>query len=289
MTPSGERLERWEGESREFWCRAWNLPELVLYRRIGSTNDALRAWAEEGAPAGSVVLADEQTAGRGRRGRSWNAPGGTALLLSVLFRWEVAGVGERMSSPGANPVAIGLAVARAVERVAGCTVSLKWPNDILSARGEKLGGILCEGSRTPQGGFLVVGIGINVAQTDGQLANLDFPAASLSSLTGRTLSRPTLAAALLDELRPHFQDAFTSLDEVALAEYRGRDALYGAAVVVDGQYAGRAAGVDAEGGLRVRLGEKQTVLRTGTVRPAWCRAPAWAQAARAARENHSEG
>jgi BirA family biotin operon repressor/biotin-[acetyl-CoA-carboxylase] ligase len=128
------------------------------YASLGSTNDRAAAWAKEGAPHGALVTADAQTAGRGRRGRSWESPAGENLYASVVVR------------PGAvreDFAAVGLAVAvglrEGLPEAAG--VQLKWPNDLL-ARGQKLGGILCE-SRWLRGGGrpapeLVVGFGINV-------------------------------------------------------------------------------------------------------------------------------
>jgi BirA family transcriptional regulator, biotin operon repressor / biotin---[acetyl-CoA-carboxylase] ligase len=133
----------------------------LLWREVrrvdvtGSTNADLAALAAEGEPAGLVLVAGEQTAGRGRLGRTWSAPAGTALTFSVLLRPAVPA--NRL---GWLPLATGLAVADAVRSTAGLGVGLKWPNDVL-AGDRKLGGILVE--RVGGTDAAVVGIGLNVA------------------------------------------------------------------------------------------------------------------------------
>ena len=125
----------------------------VHLRRTDSTNERARQLAARGAPHGTLVTASEQTAGRGRQGRTWSAPAGRALLCSLLLR----------DPPRLLPMAAGVAVAE----VAGARAMIKWPNDIL-IDGRKVAGILVEGR--PQEHWAVIGVGLNVA-----LRPEDFP------------------------------------------------------------------------------------------------------------------
>ncbi|MBV9004457.1 MAG: biotin--[acetyl-CoA-carboxylase] ligase, partial [Solirubrobacterales bacterium] len=118
----------------------------VHFRVVDSTNERARELAERGAPHGTLVTAAEQAAGRGRQGRTWNAPRGRAILCSLVLH----------KVPRLLPLAAGVAVAE----VAGADARVKWPNDVL-VDGRKVAGILVEGR--PQEGWAVLGIGINVA------------------------------------------------------------------------------------------------------------------------------
>ena len=216
-------------------------PRLHL-RETTSTNDRARALAQDGAPHGTLVTADEQRAGRGRQGRTWSAPPGQALLLSLVLR----------DPPGLLPLAAALAVAE----VAGSDALIKWPNDVL-VEGRKVAGILAEGR--PHEGWVVLGIGLNVAlRIDALPAELHATAGTLG-LTPADLE-PTLER-LLAAL-----DVALALDPAALLEaYRQRDARRGHEVAwADGR--GRAAGVDGAGRLVVELPEGgRTALSAGEV------------------------
>jgi len=251
--------ERWEGASTAEWRAAWNVPALYLYRRVGSTNDVARRLAEHGAPPGTVVLADEQTAGRGRAGRTWLAPPGRALLLSILLR-----PGAR--APLAAPLLAGLATARAIERTTGVRTGIKWPNDIV-VEGKKLAGILCETAAGPGPDYLVVGIGINVLQEeDDWPPELRAHATSLRLLTGRAIPRGPLAGALIAETRALVGDT-PALTPALRRELEARDTLRGRPVLVDGRPAGTALGITGEGALLVRTPAGTTArIRSGTVR-----------------------
>jgi BirA family biotin operon repressor/biotin-[acetyl-CoA-carboxylase] ligase len=180
------------------------------FGRIGSTNDAVRAWLAAGTPEVCMAVADEQTAGRGRAGRTWIAPPGAALLLSVGFRpaWLAPGHAWRLAA------VVSLAMADAAEDAAGLrdrAIRLKWPNDLVveadasehdgSGLGggaiRKLGGVLGEsdglGTDDPR---VVVGIGLNAGW-----ARTDFPAAiapAMTSLAEASGGRPIDRALLLD-------------------------------------------------------------------------------------------
>ena len=213
-------------------------PHLHL-RRTDSTNDRVRALAERGAPHGTLVTAAEQTAGRGRQGRSWSAPAGRALLMSLLLR----------DPPQLLALIAGVAVCDAL----GAPALLKWPNDVVLARGggsqpalAKLAGILIEGR--PQEGWAVLGIGVNVAVRPEDLpADLRDRAASLerepSAVDG---VRADVVAALAARLAQSPQQA--------LAAWRERDALAGRRVSFNGG-SGTADGLDAAGRLVVRLAD----------------------------------
>lgn len=216
-------------------------PHLHL-RATTSTNDRARELAAGGAPHGTIVTAGEQSAGRGRQGRTWSAPAGHALLLSVVVRRPL----ELL------PLAAGLAVARAV----GPQAAIKWPNDVL-VHDRKIAGILAEGR--PQEGWAVIGIGLNVAVRLADLPpELHGTAATLGLEPGAI---GAVRVRVLDEL-----GAALALDPGALlTAYRERDALFGRAISW-ASGSGTAAGIDGMGRLVVALaGGGQTELDAGEV------------------------
>ena len=129
----------------------------------GSTNADLAAAARDGAPAGSVLLADHQSAGRGRLGRTWTAPPGTSIAMSVLVRPAVPV--DRWTW---LPLLAGLAVSDGIRQEADLPADLKWPNDVL-VLGRKVSGVLAERVETPQGPAVVIGMGVNVHLTPEEL------------------------------------------------------------------------------------------------------------------------
>ncbi len=221
-------------------------PHLHL-REAGSTNARARELAGAGAPHGTLVTASFQASGRGRQGRSWQAPPGQALLMSLVLR----------EPSDLLPLAAGVAVARAC----GPEAQVKWPNDVVLTGPEggllKLAGILAEGR--PQEGWAVLGIGLNVAveidelpaELHGSAATLGLPAAELPAVRERVLA----------EL-----EAVLALPDAELLEaWRGRDALLGRPVNT-GEVTGVAAGVDGAGRLVVELeGGGRTALDAGEV------------------------
>jgi len=169
------------------------------YFRVGSTNQAAMAAAGTGEPAGSVFLAEEQTAGRGRGGHSWHSEKSSGIYCSVLLRPDLPPSEVLVVS-----LAVGLAAQAAVEQVIGTRPDLRWPNDLLLG-GKKFAGILTEmNAEATQVRFVVVGVGINVNQQHfpAELAEI---ATSLRRETGRPWSRLELVTALLKSLDREFR------------------------------------------------------------------------------------
>lgn len=238
-------------------------PRLHL-RSTTSTNDRARELAIAGVPHGTLVTAAEQTAGRGRQGRSWAAPAGSSLLMSLVLR----------DAPSPLP----LLAAVAVCDVAGPQARVKWPNDIVieehGATGKaentlrKLAGILVEGR--PQEGWAVLGIGLNVAVGLKDLPpELRMSAATLGLAPDAI--EPTLSSLLAALERRLCTPTTTTLDA-----WRTLDALRGRSVSWverDEQRTGHAAGIDDSGRLIVTMaGGSQATLDAGEVRPVTSRA-----------------
>lgn len=219
------------------------------YERIGSTNDAALDWLEHDAPVGALVIADEQSAGRGRRGRSWQTPPGAALALSVILRPGTRWL-SRVTMLG------GLAVCELAENLGCDDVGIKWPNDVQIA-GKKVSGILCEA--TWSGERLcgaVLGIGINV-RTDFQGTALAATATSLESAIGARLDRSQLAGGLTNRIL-HWQRRIET--DALFDSWRSRLNVLGQWVNAGGA-AGKALDVTADGALLVvnERGERHTV------------------------------
>jgi BirA family biotin operon repressor/biotin-[acetyl-CoA-carboxylase] ligase len=220
---------------------ALGTPRLHL-RATTSTNDRARELAAAGAPHGTLVTAAAQSAGRGRQGRTWSAPPGRALLMSLVLR----------DPPALLPLAAAVAVADA----AGPQATIKWPNDVLLG-GRKLAGILAEGR--PQEGWAVLGVGLNVAVRPGDLpAELRDAAASLGL-------EPADVDAVLARVLAALERTL-ALDPGALLDaWRERDALLGREITWSAGR-GRAAGIDGAGRLVVELpGGGRTALDAGEV------------------------
>lgn len=216
--------------------------EVRVLAECASTNADVLAAAAAGAPAGLLVAAERQTAGRGRLGRRWEVPAGAGLTFSLLVRPRLAGPAR-----GLLPLLTGLAVAEAVTAAAGVPVCLKWPNDLLHApSGGKLAGVLCES----HGDAVAVGIGLNVDATP---AELPVPtAASLTGVGAPTLDRTDLLAGLARAFAARYRAWAAGAD--VLADYRAACATLGRPVRVHtggGVLAGTAVGVDDDGRLLV--------------------------------------
>jgi BirA family biotin operon repressor/biotin-[acetyl-CoA-carboxylase] ligase len=213
----------------------------VHFRLVDSTNARARALAEAGAPHGTTVTAAEQSAGRGRQGRTWSAPPGRALLCSIVLH----------NPPRLLPLLAGVAVAEEV----GAGAGVKWPNDVLRD-GRKLAGILVEGR--PQEGWAVLGIGLNVA-----VRGADLPP-ELRDQAGSLGRSPTDVEPTLTRILAGLETWLAASPDALLAALRERDALRGRHIRWrDGE--GEAGGIDDEGRLVVLTGDGRVALEAGEV------------------------
>jgi len=241
-----------------------------LWRRLdvvaetGSTNVDLAARARAGDPGGAVLVTDFQSAGRGRQGRSWTAPAGSSIALSVLVRPDDVAANRWTWLP----LLSGLAVVEALRRAAGVHAMLKWPNDVL-VDGRKICGILAERVETPHGPACVIGMGINV-----HLAEADLPvptATSLRLLTPASVpQRDTIIVTVLRAFELLFQHWESSDDDSAFAtSYVERCDTIGRRVKVllpqDRVVEGRAEEIDAGGRLVVATATGRQTFGAGDV------------------------
>lgn len=225
------------------------MPQIHRFEVIDSTNTYAKQLAREGACAGTAILADRQTGGRGRLGRSFHSPAGSGIYLSVILR------------PECEPArlmhltcAVGTAVCDAVEECTGFRPGIKWTNDLVSGR-RKLGGILTElGFENGRVSYAVAGIGLNCTQTVD-----DFPpeirdiAASLEAVTGNKVDVKALENALISHIRAMGQTLLTA-KESWMDRYRRDCITLGQEIsVVRGNEIrhGTAISIDDDGGLTV--------------------------------------
>lgn len=203
-----ERVSSWHGHDVDELRERWDREEVHLFGSVGSTMDVARELADEReAPDGTVVVAREQTEGRGRAGRRWHSPQG-GLYLSMVFR------PDRVANPAILPVLAGLGIARELDRAwPDLSLALKWPNDLL-AGGRKLAGVLSEAVSSEEGvRFLVVGVGVNVAAVAGDLPEeVREGATSLESELGHALDPAEAADAVIRGLEAYMPDAPARLD-----------------------------------------------------------------------------
>ena len=225
----------------------------VHHRLTDSTNERAKELALQGAPHGTIVTADEQTAGRGRQGRSWVAAPGSALLLSVLLR-------DLGKAQAHLPLAAALAVCDACERAAPVICRIKWPNDVW-IDGRKVAGILIEGR--PQEGWAVLGVGVNVSTRAG-----DFPpelrdiATSIAAASG-TADAPALDG-VLTQLVKSLDARLAEKPKAIVAGWRERDALEGLRVQWQSGE-GVAEGINDDGALIVQTPSGRVFLDAGEV------------------------
>jgi BirA family biotin operon repressor/biotin-[acetyl-CoA-carboxylase] ligase len=244
---------------------------VVYFETIGSTNDEASRLVPSPqslvpGPEGLVVVAGEQTAGRGRRGHTWFSPPGSGLYVSVVL------------APGASldparattllTLAAGVALAEGIEEAIGLRVDLKWPNDLQVAR-RKLGGILAEasGSRsTPE--RVVVGYGINV-RASAFPPQLRDRATSLESELGREIDRHHLLAETLAALARRYEDLLAGRFDAILDAWRrlapGASGARVSWVTNEGTASGTTAGIDERGALLVRMGDRVERIVSGEV------------------------
>jgi BirA family transcriptional regulator, biotin operon repressor / biotin---[acetyl-CoA-carboxylase] ligase len=247
---------------------AFGSPLRVL-QTTSSTNDDAMEWAAQGAPEGAVVVADQQTAGRGRRGRSWWSEPGMGLLFSLVLRPS-----EPVASLGLLTTALGVACAQGIEVETGLSIGLKWPNDLM-VDDRKLGGILVE-TRVDETRLeaVVAGVGINF-----------HPPSSAPILSGGPQStslwvelaegRPSVVwmpsrALVLAAILAEFEELYPALDPNAvLGEATVRSTILGHDVLItradQTTITGRAEGLSSRGALVVLVGGKRIEVDSGDV------------------------
>ena len=229
----------------------WLGKTLYPFEKIESTNLQALHLIEAGTPHGTVILANQQTAGKGRLDRRWHSPANTNLYYSIILS-------QKPAQPFISwiPLASGVAVAEALEDLSGLSVSVKWPNDILFGT-KKLGGILCETTtKGPSGWSTIVGIGINI-NTEKSHFPLDLQdiATSLTVETQHQFDRRVALTTLLAKLESHYDGIFSSDLQTLQASYRSRSSTLGRQIrahLVNGeQIEGLAFDIGSEGELRV--------------------------------------
>jgi BirA family biotin operon repressor/biotin-[acetyl-CoA-carboxylase] ligase len=244
--------------------------EVSVAEKTGSTNADLVARAAGGAPEGLVLVAEEQTAGRGRMGRSWLSPPRAALTFSVLVRPPAVPPARR----GWLPLLAGVATATAVRQVSGLGAQLKWPNDVLLGSG-KLAGILAEQS----GDAVVIGVGVNVSTAGDELppaAAGSLPATSLRLQGSASLDRARLLGRILGEIERWYL-AWRGTSPPGDPEASGLRAAYLSLCATVGREVrvelpagtarrGTAIGIDADGRLVVSTPEGRLAIGAGDVR-----------------------
>ncbi len=241
---------------------------MYLFGEVESTNNALRRLAAAGAPPGTVVLADEQTSGRGRLGREWFSPGGVNLYASVLFRPSL-----RPREVAVFSFIASLALAEAIDAM-GTTASIKWPNDVL-IEGKKVAGSLVEcATRGDEVEHVILGVGVNLnvepALLRAALGATSVEATSVAAALGHEVDRNLFAATYLNRLDEWGRRYQAEGLGAVLDAWLGRDVLIGRDVEVRGagaSFTARGIGVDASGALIVEdsLGERHA-LSTEEVR-----------------------
>jgi len=219
--------------------------KVLFFPRVTSTMDIAREAAGQGAPEGTVVLADEQTAGRGRMRRSWFSPQGSISLSVLLYP-------QKSFLPYLVMLA-SLAVVHCIEKVAGVKADIKWPNDVL-IKGKKVCGILLESDvREEKVAYAIIGIGINVNMNLADFTEIAAIATSLSQETGKEFSRLALARELLVELEKMYLTL--PAGDAIHKEWKARLITLGKSVLVKSGGAflkGIAEDVTAEGRLLLR-------------------------------------
>ncbi len=238
---------RYDGATASELAALLGVPHVELFDEVTSTLDIAHALARDGALAGTVIIADRQTAGRGRSGKSWTSPSGGGVWLTTIERPADREAIDVLS------IRVGLGAARALDRFAPEPVRLKWPNDLLLDDG-KVGGILVEARwRESALEWVAIGLGVNVT-IPGDVEG----AAALEPGT----SRIDVIAELVPELAAAAA-ATGSLTDAELEEYRARDMALGKECVEPA--IGRVRGINRRGELLVALADSVVAYRTGSL------------------------
>jgi BirA family transcriptional regulator, biotin operon repressor / biotin---[acetyl-CoA-carboxylase] ligase len=234
--------------------------EPLLHGRFGrpyvyrETCDSTQGLLEPDAPEGALAAANEQVAGRGRLGRTWQAPAGTALLCSIVLRPPEDRRAAELSLVG------GLAAAEMIEAATGLATQIKWPNDVMLNR-RKVAGVLAESSD----GAVVLGIGVNVNQTRDELPeDTAGPVASLLTTDAVRRERAPLLALLVADLERNYQAWLEGGLASLYGELGARDFLRNRRIYLDGEE-GRAIMIQRDGCLEVEVGGQKRLVESGEV------------------------
>jgi BirA family biotin operon repressor/biotin-[acetyl-CoA-carboxylase] ligase len=238
---------------------------VIFFNTTGSTNDVALDLAAGGGHDGAIVMAGEQTSGRGRHGRYWFSPPGSGLYVSVVLRPGDARVDPQRAT-SLLTLAAGLALAEAIEAATGLRADIKWPNDLLVAR-RKLAGILAE-SASSDLGRIVLGFGLNVSAR-AYPRELGDRATSLETELGRSIDGAAVCAEALAAVSARYRDLLAGRFDVILDAWRDRaPASRGARVTwstPSGPQQGVTAGIDDRGALLVRVGDRVETIVGGEV------------------------
>ncbi|MGB8658664.1 MAG: biotin--[acetyl-CoA-carboxylase] ligase [Candidatus Zixiibacteriota bacterium] len=238
--------------------------KVLSYRRVGSTNHLAFRLAESGADEGTLVVADEQTKGRGRMGRSWYSPPSLGLWMSLILRPDI----PPFKAPGLSILA-GLALAQAIEDLAGLDAKIKWPNDCL-INGRKVGGVLLElSAELDRTNFVIAGIGVNVSHLpDDFPKNLSSTATSIKMECGKEVPRIDV----LNSFLTRFETIYLDFKKNGLAPQRQLikklSLLLGSQVTVKlgrERIEGIAEDIDDNGSLVVKAGKERRLVTAGEV------------------------
>ena len=228
---------------------------------IGSTNDAAADLATSGAAEGTVVVADAQTAGRGRRGRTWFSPAGAGLYISTIL--APARASDATRARMITTLAAGVAIVEGIAEATGLRADLKWPNDLFVAR-RKLAGVLAEGV----GDAVVLGYGINVGPA-AYPPELSARVTSLESELGRLVDRPRVFAETLAALAARYDDLLAGRFDAILDAWRALAPMSRGARVSwttpAGLQTGITAGIDSDGALLARVADRLERIVAGEV------------------------
>ena len=238
------------GGSRDALCPAWFGTALLFAPRVGSTQEEARRLLRGGAPDGTVVLAGEQTAGRGRRGRPWQSPAGLGIWMTVIVR-------PVPPPPASSLLAVAAAVAacQAVRRLGAGNVEIKWPNDLIAGR-RKLGGVLGEIVADPDAASALLGVGLNIGLDPSHLP--PEVAAIATSLRNHGLARAAesedLVAGLVERMGAAFGELRRGRVDALLDRWRSLSPTSaGTRVTVEdpggARFSGTTRGITADGSL----------------------------------------
>ncbi|HQU17353.1 MAG TPA: bifunctional biotin--[acetyl-CoA-carboxylase] ligase/biotin operon repressor BirA [Gammaproteobacteria bacterium] len=243
---------------------AHHLTCIEVHPELASTSDHLRSQAQRGAPSGSVCIAEQQHAGRGRHGRVWISPFGANLYISLLWRFLLP-----PAALGGLSLAVGVALVGALRDVGVDSVELKWPNDVVCG-GRKLAGILLDLAGESSGPCsAVIGVGVNVEMPAAAGARIDQPWTDLMAVAGAPVSRNRLAGRVLHRLALTAERFAREGFAPFLDEWREVDAAAGKTVdllLPDRTVSGRAEGVDPDGALVLQIDGERHRFVAGELR-----------------------